>query len=157
MSAGPTPPSGRPVPAGLIGWACVVVGVVYVALATESAQPSGIAFHRPFWLFLWFLGAGVLWLRHRSLSPAQALATCAIAAMLVTADGVITTVPLRDLELGLTVGERFLAGAPVYPAAVVPPIDPANFPFVYPPPALLAFGLLARLPEPVAVLLSSAW
>jgi hypothetical protein len=72
-----------------------------------------------------------------------------IAAMLVTDLVLVGATPFQnDLGLGLTAGQRFLDGVPVYPAAVTLPAGPAEYPYVYPPPTLPLFAVLALLPRP---------
>ncbi len=136
-----------------LGWALAAGLAAYVLFATldwRLPDAGGVPFG-PAWAAL--AGAGVLGARvvRRRWEPLAALAVAAIAAALLTDLTQFWGQPLRDLGIYLKAGERFSANAPVYLTSLVTerPPDLTNYPFLYPPPALPVFALLAALPRPL--------
>lgn len=135
-------------------WLLPIGLALYVPWASWSwnfPDQGGIPFN---WVWLGVAGTTVLvWHRRRgALDPITAAAIVAITAMLVNDVTVLWSQGLRDLELYVKAGERWLSGAPVYlnvPLAVVP-ADPTDYPFLYPPVTLPLFGGLSLLPFPLA-------
>jgi len=136
-----------------LGWALAAGLAGYVLFATVDwrlPDAAGVPFG-PAWAAL--AGAGVLGARfvRRRWEPLAALAIAAIAAALLTDLTQFWGQPLRDLGIYLKAGEHYAAGAPVYPTGLVTarPADLTDYPFLYPPPALPVFALLAALPRPL--------
>ena len=157
--------SGRVSTAFQLGWqrfgaqaptiALTVVLAAYVlGTSTESYQPTGIVFQRMSWVVIWAVVVVVTAFSLRRLSAIHILASAAIAAMIVTDDGLIGTPALNDLGLVRLGGENFAAGLPVYLSAVAPASSALNYPYVYPPPSLPLAALLAAPPLEVV---SLAW
>jgi alpha-1,2-mannosyltransferase len=130
-------------------------GLAFYVLATtwtwKFPNSQGIPFN-----WVWVAVAGttlLLWHRRRAaLDPLAAAAIVAISAMVLTDVTLFWTQALRDLELYVKAGDRWLAGAQVYrtvPLTALPD-DLSNYPFLYPPVTLPVFGGLALLPFPVA-------
>lgn len=135
-------------------WLLPIGLAAYVVWATWSwnfPNEDGIPFN---WVWLGVAAATLVgWGRRRgALDPIAAAAIVAITAMLVNDVTVFWSQGLRDLELYVKAGERWLAGAPVYMSSpmAIPPDDLSNYPFLYPPLTLPLFGGLALLPFPVA-------
>ena len=138
-------------------WLLLPALAVDAALATGGvAWPNGSAC--PYWL-AWLVataiaiglataGAALLRPSSPSLRPVEALAIAAVLLMLMT-DVTLAWQPLRDLGIYLKAGHHFLDGLPVYMQAplATQPDDRTAYPFLYPPPALPLFGLLALMPE----------
>ncbi|HXG40748.1 MAG TPA: glycosyltransferase 87 family protein [Candidatus Limnocylindrales bacterium] len=108
-----------------------------------------------------FLAATALvtlaWRRFRdALRPIELTVLVVAVSALMTDVTSAFTQPIRDIELYLKAGERFLAGQPVYLTTLVTtrPEDLSNYPFLYPPVTLPLFGALSLLPLPLAV---GAW
>lgn len=96
------------------------------------------------------------WRRWRGvLEPYAAAAIAATASMAMTDVAQLWTQPIRDIELYLKAGDRWLAGAPIYSQVPLTanPTDLSNYPFLYPPVTLPLFGVLGLLPMPVAAAL----
>ena len=95
----------------------------------------------------------LVWQRRRAgLDPIAAAAIVAISAMVLTDVTLFWTQALRDFELYVKAGDRWLAGGRVYmnvPLAATPE-DLSNYPFLYPPVTLPLFAGLALIPFPVA-------
>jgi hypothetical protein len=135
-------------------WLVPIGLALYVVTTTWSwnfPNEDGIPFN---WVWLGLAGTAlVLWrLRRASLDPIAAAAIVAISAMVLTDVTVFWSQALRDVELYVKAGDRWLAGAPVY-ANVPMPVAPENlsdYPFLYPPLTLPLFGALALVPFPVA-------
>ena len=91
-----------------------------------------------------------------AISPIAAAAIVALSAMAMTDVASVFTQGLRDLELYLKAGGRWLVGLPVYDQfpIVRAPADLSNYPFLYPPMTLPLFAALDVLPFPVA---AGAW
>lgn len=135
-----------------LGWALAAGLAGYVLCATldwRLPDAAGVPFG-PAWAAL--AGVGILGARfvRRRWDPLAALAAFAIAAALLTDLTQFWGQPLRDLGIYLKAGERFSAGVPVYLGGLVTarPADLTDYPFLYPPPALPVFALLASLPRP---------
>lgn len=136
-----------------LGWALAAGLAGYVLFATldwRLPDAVGVPFG-PAWAALAL--AGVLGARfvRRRWEPLAVLAIAAIVAALLTDLTQFRGQPLRDLGIYLKAGEHFAAGAPVYPTGLVTarPVDLTDYPFLYPPPALPVFALLAALPRPL--------
>jgi glycosyl transferase family 87 len=135
-------------------WLLPIGLAFYVLWATwgwRFPDPDGIPFN---WVWVGVAGtAVVVWLRRGvALDPIVAAAIVAISAMLLNDVTLFWSQGMRDLELYVKAGDRWLSGAPVYldvPLAVLP-TDPSNYPFLYPPVTLPVFGALAQVPLPVA-------
>jgi Glycosyltransferase family 87 len=133
----------------------VPFGLVAYVLATtwswEFPDYHGIPFP-PVWLGL-ACASLVGWrVRRGSISPIAAAAIVALTAMAMTDVASIWTQGLRDIEIYLKAGHRWVEGAPVYmrvPLAAAP-ADLSNYPFLYPPVTLPFFAALSVLPLPVA-------
>lgn len=103
-------------------------------------------------------GVGALLGRRRRAPPRplDLVVALVLLGMLYTDQVITRGVFLRDLNLYLGAGRDLLAGRTVY--TVVPlaaaPSDPSLLPYVYPPPTIPAFALLAALP---VGLVSVAW
>ncbi len=136
-----------------LGWALAAGLAGYVLFATldwRLPDAEGVPFG-PTWAALAL--AGVLGARfvRRRWEPLAVLAIAAIAAALLTDLTQFRGQPLRDLGIYLKAGERFSTGAPVYLTGLVTarPADLTDYPFLYPPPVLPVFALLAALPRPI--------
>ena len=135
-------------------WLLPVGLALYVVAMTwdwNFPNKDGIPFN---WVWVVLAGTALgLWrLRRASLDPIAAAAIVAISAMLLTDVTVFWTQALRDIELYVKAGDRWLTGAPVYlqaPMAVVPE-NLSDYPFLYPPLTLPLLGALALLPFPAA-------
>lgn len=135
-------------------WIVPLVLIAYVLGTTwswEFPDYRGIPFP-PVWLGL-ACGTLVAWrVRRGAIGPIAAAAIVAITAMLMTDVASFWTQGLRDIEIYLKAGDRWLDGAPVYmrvPLAAAP-VDLSNYPFLYPPMTLPLFAALSVLPLPVA-------
>jgi hypothetical protein len=144
---------GEPGEPDRIGWLLVIGLAIYILVAAYNwrvPDADGAPFG-PVWAALVAVGiVGARLIRGRW-EPLLALAVCAAVAMLLTDLAQFHGQWLRDLGIYLKAGEHFAAGAPVYltqPMAA-PPTDLTNYPFVYPPPTLPAFAMLATLPRPL--------
>lgn len=130
--------------AGLAGY------ILFATLDWRLPNAQGIPFG-PAWATL--AGAGVLGARfvRRRWEPLVVLAAAVVAAALLTDLTQFWGQPLRDLGIYLKAGERFSAGATVYLTGLVTarPADLTDYPFLYPPPVLPVFALLAALPRPL--------
>jgi hypothetical protein len=138
-------------------WLLPIGLAVYVPWASWSwnfPDAEGIPFN---WVWLGVAASTILvWHRRRAaLDPITAAGIVAITAMLVNDVTVLWSQGMRDLDLYIKAGDRWLSGLPVYldVPLVVAPADPANYPFLYPPVTLPLFGALALIPFPVAAAL----
>lgn len=136
-----------------LGWALAAGLAGYVLFATldwRLPDAGGVLFV-PAWAALVLAGVLVARLVRRRWEPVVVLAVAAIVAALLTDLTQFRGQPLRDLGIYLKAGEHFAAGAPVYPTGLVTarPVDLTDYPFLYPPPALPVFALLAALPRPL--------
>ena len=125
--------------------------VLYVTWTWEFPDWRGIPFP-PVWIAATLAGLGLWWRRDGLLRPITATATVVVTAIVLTDITMFWTQGLRDLELYVKAGDRWLTGGPVYmsiPLAARPE-DLSNYPFLYPPLTLPLFGALALLPFPVA-------
>jgi hypothetical protein len=144
---------GRPGEPDRLGWLLVIGLTIYILAAVHDWRlpgSDGVPFG-PIWAALAALGiVGVRLIRGRW-EPLLALAVCAAVAMLLTDLPQFHGQLLRDLGIYLKAGEHFAAGAPVYLSQPIatPPADLTNYPFLYPPPTLPAFAVLAALPRPL--------
>ena len=133
----------------------LVVYVLYVTWAWEFPNWQGIPFP-PVWLGAAVTGLAGWHLAGRRLDAITVAAIVAVTAMLATDVTIFWSQPIRDLELYLKAGDRWVAGEPVY--ATVPlaerPEDLSDYPFLYPPVTLPLFGALGLLPLPVVAV---AW
>jgi len=145
---GPLADDGRwIVPFGLVAY---VLGTTW---SWEFPDYHGIPFP-PVWLAL-ACTALIAWrVRRGSIDPIAAAAIVGLTAMAMTDVASIWTQGLRDIEIYLKAGHRWLEGAPVYmqiPLATAP-ADLSNYPFLYPPVTLPFFAALSVLPLPVAAI-----
>lgn len=145
--------SARPGEPDRPGWLLVIGLAIYILVAVHDWRvPDGNgAPFGPAWAALTTVGiVGARLVRGRW-EPLLALAVCAAVAMLLTDLTQFHGQLLRDLGIYLKAGEHFATGAPVYLTRpmTTQPTDLTNYPFVYPPPTLPAFALLARLPRPL--------
>ena len=137
--------------ARLVGWSgpVLLTGYELWRLSETRLGPAG-AF---MWTILAVLGTAVMlrWHRRLTVSPVEVMVAGVLAAALVGDLANSDTGALRDLRLYLRAGEQFVAGLGVYTTAPISvyPADGARLPFLYPPPVLPVFGLLAQLPFPV--------
>ncbi|HEY0443207.1 MAG TPA: glycosyltransferase family 87 protein [Candidatus Limnocylindrales bacterium] len=136
-------------------WIVPFALIAYVLGTTwswEFPDYHGIPFP-PIWLAL-ACGSLIAWrVRRGAIGPIAAAAIVAVTAMLMTDVASVWTQGIRDIEIYLKAGVRWLDGAPVYmrvPLGVAP-ADLSNYPFLYPPVTLPLFGALGALPEPLAV------
>ncbi len=134
-------------------WLLPIGLALYVPWASwgwNFPDEHGIPFN---WVWLGVAGTTLLvWQRRAALDPITAAAIVVIAAMLVNDVTLFWSQGLRDFELYMKAGERWLSGAPVYldvPLAILP-ADPSNYPFLYPPVTLPLFGVLALIPFAIA-------
>lgn len=128
----------------------LVVYVMFVTLTWRLPDQRGLPFP-PIW-FVTMLISITVWQRFRgSIGPIEATGIVVVSAMLLTDLTLFRTQAMRDLELYLKAGERFLEGAPVYMTAVLTerPADLSNYPFLYPPLTLPLFALLSLPPLPL--------
>jgi hypothetical protein len=136
-------------------WIVPFALVAYVLGTTwswEFPDYHGIPFP-PVWLAL-ACGSLVVWrVRRGAIGPIVAAAIITVTAMLMTDVASVWTQGIRDIEIYLKAGVRWLGGAPVYMQVPldVPPADLSNYPFLYPPVTLPLFGALGALLEPLAV------
>lgn len=144
-------------PAPLLSAVLAVAAASYVAWSTEGVLlprwlPLTISY-RAAWFVLTALLMAVVTVRRHALRPIDALAVLATTAMAVTSVYETGAVPMRDLEIYLRAGERFLEGEVIYLGAPVvgPPADPSELPFLYPPLTLPLFGTFALVPRPIAL------
>jgi hypothetical protein len=138
--------------------ALVAVLVAYVAVtavsyryADDTPIVGGLPYLPVAGAFV-LVAAGVSIARWRRLPPLGLLAAVAYGVAAATALLETGADPMRDLDLYLTAGRRFLAGEPVYLTAplMAAPLDPSALPFLYPPPLVPLFAALSAVPEPLA-------
>jgi hypothetical protein len=136
-------------------WLLPIALGAYVPYATWSwrfPDSHGIRFE-PVWLGLAVVVLlGWRW-RTGAVGPIAAAAIVALTAMAMTDVTSLFTQGLRDFDIYLKAGDRWLRGLPVYeqtPLRKVPE-DLSNYPFLYPPLTLPLFGALSLLPLPVAI------
>jgi glycosyl transferase family 87 len=131
-------------------------GLAFYVLATTWTwgfpNGEGVPFN---WVWCALAGTTLLaWHRWRAaLDPIAAAAIVTLTAMVLTDVTLFWTQALRDFELYVKAGDRWLIGARVYldaPLTVIPP-NLSDYPFLYPPVTLPLFGALALIPFPVAV------
>ncbi|HEY7937586.1 MAG TPA: glycosyltransferase 87 family protein [Candidatus Limnocylindrales bacterium] len=86
--------------------------------------------------------------RRAAMRPAELLVVGAVTCFVLLDVALVGAQPMRDLDLDLLAGARFLHGQPPYLTAVVTsvPADEAQLPFLYPPFTLPFFGILSVLP-----------
>jgi len=91
--------------------------------------------------------------RQAVLRPAELLVVGAVTSFLLLDLALVGAQPMRDLDLDLLAGVRFLHGQPPYLTAVVTsiPTDETQLPFLYPPFTLPFFGILSQLPSALVV------
>lgn len=91
--------------------------------------------------------------RRAAMRPAELLVVGAITSFLLLDLALVGAQPMRDLDLDLLAGARFLHGQPAYLTAVVTsiPTDETQLPFLYPPFTLPFFAILSQLPSAVVV------
>jgi hypothetical protein len=141
----------------LAGWPLAAALASYLLFATRDwnvPEPGALPFG-PLWLAGTAAGLGLRAGLRRPTSPVAAIAIGALVAMALTDVSYLATQGLRDLHLYLRAGERFAAGEPVYLDALFTrrPDDLADYPFLYPPPTLPLFALLAAVPRPIVDIL----
>ena len=172
---------GLPVVAGIVGWlaACgsmrpnrTTLGVALIAVAAAVLVPEilrrtthdVVPSLRPALRLSLLAGVAVAVVvgaaigRRRRAPPRPLDVVVALVVLgMVYIDQIMThSIALRDLRLYLDAGRDFLAGGPVYTlvALTAAPHDPTMLPYVYPPPTLPLFALLAELPR---VAVSAGW
>jgi hypothetical protein len=137
-------------------WLPIVLGLYIPAVTITWNFPDseGVPYPPVFGLTLAALLLAWTVLRGRP-GPIVTGALVALTGMVLTDIAMLGTQPLRDFELYVKAGSRWLADAPVYMRLplVVRPDDLSNYPFLYPPVTLPLFGALANLPYPVAAAL----
>ncbi len=86
-------------------------------------------------------------------SPFETLAAFVAVGVVLGALTVAWSQPLRDLGVYLHAGDAWRRGAPVYldHLLTAPPADRSQYPFLYPPPVLVAFGIVGALPGPAVI------
>ena len=86
-------------------------------------------------------------------APFEVLAVLVAVGAALGALTVLWSQPLRDLGVYLHAGDAWRRGAPVYLDHLItaPPADRSLYPFLYPPPVLVAFGVVGWLPGPAVV------
>jgi hypothetical protein len=144
---------GSPALTRLAGWPLVAGLAAYVLFATRDwnvPEPGALPFG-PLWAAATAAVLGLWVALRRPPTAVAAMAIGALVAMALTDVSYLATQGLRDLHLYLRAGERFAAGEPVYLDALFTerPDDLADYPFLYPPPTLPLFALLAALPRPL--------
>jgi hypothetical protein len=127
--------------------------VAYLVACSWSARVSGTSL--PFAAVLVLVSVAVLGLiafRVGRVSPGWISAVFTAVAALLTDLNFARLIPLPDLRIYLAAGRHWLDGQPVYqltPLSAMP-VDRSTLPFVYPPPTIPPFGLLAALPFELA-------
>jgi hypothetical protein len=96
------------------------------------------------------------WTRRRHTrwpGPFEALAVLVGVGIVLGALTVVASQPLRDLGVYLHAGDAWRRGEPVYldHLLTAAPDDKTRYPFLYPPPVLVAVGLAGILPGPFVV------
>lgn len=134
----------------ILGWAAAAAGGVSIAVggwAWSLPGPLGWPFV-PTWAVAVGLALLVLAGRHRRLEPVVVLAAMAIVGSILVDLTFLEGRAFRDLDLYLKAGLHFRLGQPVYLDGLVSvrPPDPADYPFVYPPPTLPIAVALSMLP-----------
>lgn len=134
----------------ILGWAATVVaGISIVAGGWAWSLPGPLG-----WPFVptWAVTAGLAVLgvavSRRRPEPVVVLAAMAITGSILVDLTFLEGHALRDLDLYLKAGLHFRLGQPVYLDGLVSvrPPDPADYPFVYPPPTLPVAAVLSMLP-----------
>jgi hypothetical protein len=126
----------------------------YIAWASWDASVR-TARGLPF-VALWLAASAVVaaaWIvRSRSIKPVAVAAILVIVAMLLTDIRVMDSQAQRDAGIYLNAGTHWRTGADVYTTKplVVAPANRANFPYLYPPPTVPAFGVLSLVPRRIA-------
>ncbi len=148
MDVAPRPAAGASIL--LAGWAAaaaVGASIVLAGWTSSLPQPLGWPFG-PSWLAAVGLILGVALIVRRRLEPVLVLAVMAIVGWVLVDLTFLEGRALRDLDLYLKAGLHFRLGQPVYLDHLVSarPVDPTDYPFVYPPPALPLAAALSILP-----------
>lgn len=137
-----------------VGAALVTIAAVGVYLAVRLVGHLGLGEPHPEVVAvpIVFVACTILgrW-RSRPVNPLDVLVAVAISLFALIDLRQVGTHPLRDFDIYLRAGQNLLAGAPVYipgPLKTLPPVS--ELPFLYPPPTLPMFALLALLPGPAS-------
>lgn len=140
-----------------LSWLLPACVAVYLVVCTWS-QPLALPGDPPFPLLLILISAaGVAAAAARKIRVGPLLVTVVLvcAASLLTDFFYFTHIHFSDLEIYLTAGRHVLDGQAVYKAAPLHamPSSSARLPFLYPPPTLPFFAVLAALPFNLDVIL----
>ena len=132
------------------GWAAVAVaGLSIVAGGWAWSLPGPLGWPLvPTWAIGVAIALVVLAGRRRRLDPVVVLAVMASVGSILVDLTFLEGHAFRDLDLYLKAGLHFRLGQPVYLDGLVSarPPDPADYPFVYPPPTLPIAAVLSLLP-----------
>ncbi len=132
------------------GWAAVAVaGLSIVAGGWAWSLPGPLGWPLvPTWAFGVAIVLVVLAGRRHRLDPVVVLAVMASVGSILVDLTFLEGHAFRDLDLYLKAGLHFRLGQPVYLDGLVSarPPDPADYPFVYPPPTLPIAAVLSLLP-----------
>jgi hypothetical protein len=137
-------------------WLPIVLGAYIPAVTATWNFPDWRGVPYPLVYGLLVAAAVATWrIRRGRPEPIAVAAVFALTGMVLTDVAMLWTQPLRDFDLYLKAGERWLLDAPVYMQAplAVRPEDLSDYPFLYPPVTLPLFAALATLPYPLAALI----
>lgn len=150
----------RSLETGRAGWAATLAGAALIALPNADwriPDENGLPYPPLFTVAaLVSLAALAGWTRTRKgrwPGPFEALAVLVGVGAALGALTVVASQPLRDLGVYLHAGDAWRRGEPVYldHLLTAAPDDKTRYPFLYPPPVLVAFGLAGTLPGPFVV------
>jgi Glycosyltransferase family 87 len=139
-------------------WLVVAGAAGLIVLGGESWQLPGSSGWPPGLIWAVLSGAGLLVIvaSRRRLRPTPVLAVLVVSGWLVVDLTFLGGQALRDLDLYLKAGLHFRLGQPVYLSEIVTsrPLDPTDYPYLYPPPTLPIAALLSSLPRTIV---ASGW
>jgi hypothetical protein len=140
------------------GWILVAAAGTYIAAETWTWRvpfPDGLPLVLVWAMAVGLIAFGSIVIRHR-LEPVLVLAAMALVAALLFDSTLIQGAAFRDLGIYLKAGLHFRLDQPIYLDGLVTthPVDPTNYPFLYPPPTLPFAAVLSVLPD---VLVTVGW